>query len=123
VNVRFTQLLNRVRPKDQIGILRRLLPNRYSPLQQDGNGLQGIYLTELPDDLAEVLGGLIGLEFEAIRSTELVCSLIVAIPEAVQKRASGRWRERRSAAVPRFSKADFSPAAVQLPKLEKCFRL
>src|SRR5215472_13607035 len=34
VNVRFTQLLNRIKPKDHIEILRRVLPNRYSPLQQ-----------------------------------------------------------------------------------------
>ena len=48
VSVNFTQLLNRVRPKDHIEILRRVLPTPYSPLQQNGNGIQSIYLTELP---------------------------------------------------------------------------
>jgi putative restriction endonuclease len=39
-----------------------LLPSRYSPLQNSGNGVQSIYLTELPPDLADVLIGLIGKE-------------------------------------------------------------
>jgi putative restriction endonuclease len=60
--VQFTQLSNRVRPKDHIEILRPLLPERYAPLQSNGNGLQSVYLTELPLVLAEVLIGLIGDE-------------------------------------------------------------
>lgn len=62
VKVRFTPLLNRVRPKDHIGILRAVLPARYSPLQANGNGIQSVYLTEIPEDFAEVLAGLIGEE-------------------------------------------------------------
>ncbi len=67
VNVRFARLLNAVRPKDHMEILRRVLPERYSPLQQNGNGIQSIYLTELPESFAEVLGGLIGPEFHQLR--------------------------------------------------------
>lgn len=70
-NVRFRELLNRIRPVDHIGALGPLLPTRYSPLQQTGHGLQGIYLTKVPEDLTEVLGRLIGPEFEATRSTVL----------------------------------------------------
>jgi putative restriction endonuclease len=62
VRVNFTSLVRRIRPKDHIDILRRLLPTRYSPLQESGNGLQSIYLTEIPDILAETLIGLIGAE-------------------------------------------------------------
>ena len=62
VGVQFTQLSSRVRPKDHIEILRPLLPERYAPLQPNGNGLQSVYLTELPTALAEVLMGLIGDE-------------------------------------------------------------
>lgn len=69
VNVRFTRLLNEIRPKDHMGLLRSVLPTRYSPLQQNGNGIQSIYLTEAPEPFAEVLGAIIGAEFEAIRST------------------------------------------------------
>ena len=43
-------------------MLRAVLPDRYSPLQRNGNGIQSIYLTELSQEFAEVLGGLIGEE-------------------------------------------------------------
>jgi len=62
VNVSFTTLLNRIRPKEHMGVLRAVLPDRYSPLQVNGNGIQSVYLTELSQDFAEVLGGLIGGE-------------------------------------------------------------
>jgi putative restriction endonuclease len=55
-------LLNKIRPKDHMTVLRTVLPPRYSPLQTNGNGIQSIYLTELSQDFAEVLGGLIGEE-------------------------------------------------------------
>ena len=66
VKVNFRELSNKVRPKDHIGILRPLLPDRYSPLQPNGNGLQSVYLTEVPTRLAEVLIGLIGQEVTPI---------------------------------------------------------
>ncbi len=62
VKVSFTQLATAIRPKDHIDLLRPLLPGRYAPLQPNGNGLQSVYLTELPEALAEVLLGLIGSE-------------------------------------------------------------
>jgi putative restriction endonuclease len=66
VKVAFTELANKIRPKDHIDVLRPLLPDRYSPLQPNGNGLQSVYLTELPTALAEVLLGLIGQEVAPI---------------------------------------------------------
>lgn len=36
VSVKFTELENKIRPKDHIGVLRPLLPERYSPLQLNG---------------------------------------------------------------------------------------
>ena len=66
VKVSFTELSNSVRPKDHIEVLRPLLPERYSPLQPNGNGLQSVYLTEVPVALAEVLVGLIGQEVAPI---------------------------------------------------------
>jgi len=62
VNVSFVRLVNRIRPKDHMGVLRSVLPERYSPLQANGNGIQSIYLTELPLNFVEVLSGLIGEE-------------------------------------------------------------
>jgi putative restriction endonuclease len=66
VKVNFKELANKVRPKDHIEVLRPLLPKRYSPLQPNGNGLQSVYLTEVPTPLAEVLIGLIGQEIAPI---------------------------------------------------------
>ena len=66
VKVSFTKLTNKVRPKDHIELLRPLLPARYSPLQPNGNGLQSVYLTEVPGPLAEVIIGLIGQEVAPI---------------------------------------------------------
>jgi putative restriction endonuclease len=47
-------------------VLRAVLPDRYSPLQRNGNGIQSIYLTELTLNFAEVLSGLIGEETRAL---------------------------------------------------------
>jgi hypothetical protein len=66
VKVSFTELLHQLRPKDHIDLLRPLLPQRYSPLQPSGNGLQSVYLTEIPATMAEVLMGLIGMEVEPL---------------------------------------------------------
>ena len=44
VNVRFVTLSNKIRPKDHISVLRSLLPSKYSPLQENGNGIQSVYL-------------------------------------------------------------------------------
>jgi putative restriction endonuclease len=62
VRVNFVSLQSKIRPKDHIDLLRGLLPSRYSPLQESGNGIQSVYLTELPPALADVLIGLIGKE-------------------------------------------------------------
>jgi putative restriction endonuclease len=66
VNVSFARLLNKIRPKDHMGVLRAVLPDHYSPLQANGNGIQSIYLTELSQEFAEVLGGLIGEEARSL---------------------------------------------------------
>ena len=62
VRVEFVPLLHRIRPKDHIEVLRSVIPARYSPLQMNGNGIQSVYLTELPEDFAQTLAGLIGPE-------------------------------------------------------------
>ena len=62
IRVSFSRLLHQVRPKDHMQVLGDLLPDRYSPLQRNGNGVQSIYLTEVPEPFAEALIGLIGTE-------------------------------------------------------------
>jgi hypothetical protein len=40
------------RPREFIQILRPHLPRKYSPLRQDGYGLQGVYLASIPSAMA-----------------------------------------------------------------------
>src|SRR5688572_16560549 len=60
VPVDYCVLNNQVRPKEHAAILRPFLPAKYSPLQESGDGLQSVYLAELPQAFAEALIGLIG---------------------------------------------------------------
>ena len=69
VKVEFTELKNIIRPKDHMTVLGPYLPEKYSPLQPNGNGLQSVYLTELPKPLAEMLMGLIGQEVAVLSLT------------------------------------------------------
>jgi len=62
VKVRFTPLVHQIRPKEHINLLLPFLPNQYSPLQANGNGLQSVYLASVNQDFAGVLINLIGSE-------------------------------------------------------------
>lgn len=66
IPVEFTELINRIRPKDHIKLLLPYLPEKYSPLQKNGNGLQAAYLTSVPLSIADILIQLIGTEFNNI---------------------------------------------------------
>ena len=44
IDVSFRELNNRIHPKSHIGELRGLLPEKYSPLRANGDGLQSVYL-------------------------------------------------------------------------------
>jgi hypothetical protein len=62
VDVGYQALSNQIRPADHMERLRPHLPEKYSPLQADGRGLQSVYLTELPPALMQALAELIGEE-------------------------------------------------------------
>jgi hypothetical protein len=65
VDVKFEEFFHLFRPVEWIEHLRPLLPARYSPLLQDGRGVQAIYLTELPRGLALAIADLLGSELGA----------------------------------------------------------
>lgn len=69
IDVRFTRLEQQMRPVEHIDRLRPYLPERYAPLQPNGNGLQSVYLTAVPEKLALQLIDLIGSEARAIQQT------------------------------------------------------
>ncbi|MEO5739538.1 MAG: HNH endonuclease signature motif containing protein [Vicinamibacterales bacterium] len=60
VPVYYCAFASPIRPKDHIAILRHFLPPKYSPLQANGDGLQSVYLAEVPAPMADALIGLIG---------------------------------------------------------------
>jgi putative restriction endonuclease len=62
VETDFAELENQIRPKEHIALLRDHLPEKYAPLQLDGNGKQSVYLANVPEDMAAVLIELIGSE-------------------------------------------------------------
>lgn len=62
VDVRFAELRLPIRPSEHMQTLGPRLPELYSPLQKDGKGLQGVYLTCLPEQLAGALVDLLGAE-------------------------------------------------------------
>ncbi len=70
VDVDYKQLQNRVRPKDFMSVLTTLLPAKYSPLTKEGNGLQSVYLAEVPESMARALIDLIGIE--AVNLTRMI---------------------------------------------------
>jgi HNH endonuclease len=68
VPVEFKELNSQIRPKDHIALIRPHLPEKYSPLQQSGDGLQSVYLAEVPMPMAEVLAKIVGAEYLAALS-------------------------------------------------------
>ncbi len=66
VDVHYHTLQHQIRPGEHMSRLRPLLPERYSPLQAQGHGNQGIYLTELTPPLMNALAELIGQELKAL---------------------------------------------------------
>jgi hypothetical protein len=68
VDVNFTELENALRPKSKIEVIRSLLPQKYSPIREDGNGNQKFYLTEISEELGILLVELIGDEGQSVVS-------------------------------------------------------
>jgi hypothetical protein len=66
--VEFTELTSTIRPKDHMARLVSTLPERYSPLQANGNGNQGVYLAPVPEEMAVVLRSLLGGQVEYVVS-------------------------------------------------------
>jgi putative restriction endonuclease len=62
VNVDYRKIENEIKPKKYINKLRPLLPEKYSPLQTNGKGNQGVYLASVPEPLAKKLLTIIGNE-------------------------------------------------------------
>lgn len=62
VPVRYVTLNHNIRPANHMDLIAPALPDKYSPLQKSGRGLQSVYLTRVPNQMANILVGLIGHE-------------------------------------------------------------
>ena len=104
VRVNFTSRVHRIRPKDHIDLLLGMLPARYSPLQESGNGIQSIYLTEVRAPLAETLIGLIGAEAIVLARRSATLNL----EESVQTQNADMevWEHHIEAAIESDSRPD-----------------
>ncbi|WP_240523526.1 HNH endonuclease [Polaromonas sp. AER18D-145] len=100
VGVAFTILRSPVRPSEYMEVLSPLLPKLYAPLRPDGVGMQGIYLTYLPNNLAAAIVDLLGAEAHALVRGYRVSESIPSISSIVQL----RWEEHQMAEVRRDQK-------------------
>jgi len=64
--VRFTEIDRPIRPKDHMGTLSDTLPDKYSPLQTNGNGNQGVYLAPVPEVMAAEISRLLAGQLERV---------------------------------------------------------
>jgi len=62
VDVSFVPIQPPLRPADHMLALAPVLPERYSPIRPNGHGNQGVYLAEIPQKMALILGQLISPE-------------------------------------------------------------
>ena len=67
--VRFTEINRPLRPKDHMSSLAPKLPKKYSPLQANGNGNQGVYLAPVPAPMAAELSRLLNGQLDAVINT------------------------------------------------------
>jgi hypothetical protein len=72
VPVRFVELKSPIRPKDHMSVLGPALPDKYSPLQPNGNSNQGVYLASVPAEMAAVLRGLLQGQVEEVEGASVV---------------------------------------------------
>lgn len=66
VPVTFQEIPQPIRPVEHMKTIGPLLPDKYAPLQQNGRGLQGVYLAELNTSLADAIINLLHGQVEKI---------------------------------------------------------
>lgn len=90
VEVDFQELESPAKPKDHMPLLLPTLPNKYSPLQANGNGNQ-VYLCHVPKPMVIVLNSLLKDQVEKCIET----AVIINIPEDDQVIAENEISNRQ----------------------------
>ena len=70
-----------------------VLPEQYSPIRATGEGNQAVYLAEIPAEMADVLGALIGAEFQNIRATAVLVATDEKTLSAEYGTETKEWEE------------------------------
>lgn len=83
VDVYYHDLVHQVRPADHMAAIQPRLPTRYAPLHTSGRGLQGVYLTSIPENLMQVLADLIGGEVLQLMQMNIAADVIGNYGKAV----------------------------------------
>lgn len=91
VDVAYQELPSPIRPKDRMELLKQYLPEKYSPLQENGNGIQNVYLTLVPPEMAQVLIGLMDAPMQKVLRESP--GLIVGEPIAEKKLDVIEWED------------------------------
>ena len=82
-DVHYHDLIHRVRPANHMAAIQPRLPTRYAPLHASGRGLQGVYLTSIPEDLMQDLADLIGGEVRQLMQMSVAADVIGNYGKAV----------------------------------------
>lgn len=74
VDIKYISATHKLNPKSHFKGLKRLLPEKYSPLDKSGKAAQKLYLTEVSSELAHTILKLMGLDEEDFPSVEHIDS-------------------------------------------------
>lgn len=124
VDVDYHELSNQIRPKDHMKAIVATLPSKYSPLQENGNGNQGVYLTAVPLSMAEVILKLIGNEAYAItnnlRDQDILEVESIDIEKEIRQNTSLEHTEKEQLVKSRRGQGTFR---TNLERIEKACRV
>jgi len=95
VDVAYTEMSHPITPKQHIESIRPHLPEKYAPLQQNGDGLQSVYLAEITQDFADLLVDLLSRAGNPIKTPAAVpmSSTADAVQTAVEDHAETEIRQ------------------------------
>lgn len=124
IDVDYHELSNQIRPKDYIDVIRPTLPPKYSPLQDNGNGNQGVYLTRVAENMAHTLLALIGEEainvINNIRDQDVVEIQAAKIESEIRQNSSLEHTEKEQLIKSRRGQGIFR---TNLERIEKSCRV
>jgi hypothetical protein len=129
VPVRWQRLSLAIRPKTIIEQLRPLLPRKYSPLRDNGDGLQSVYLAAVPDEMAhlllsqgseELIASLTALKSNGVEGDEAIERLDQRLEDAIKNDTSIDETEREAIVKARRGQGRYRK---NLEQLESCCRI